>query len=284
MMNTAGQMDSNVAMSTSLGHGNYNAGFVTFKTNDWHGVTMQNNFTWSKALGTGGVVQATSSTTAVDVFNLDRQYGPQAWDRKFVDTMFLVYQPGLYRSQQGVLGHLLGGWTFAPVFTAGSGAPLFCNIGSGFAGNDYSAAQEFGTADGSNIWTNGNCIQTVKYTGGASVHTVNGVTTIFADPAAVFKTLRPLVLGVDNNSGGFGQFRGLPYWNMNLGIKKNIRIRESLNAEASVTINNVLNHNQLLDPTLNASGLTSDAAGSFGAISEEGTIPRRMEFGIRVSF
>src|SRR6202030_138468 len=31
MMNTARQMTSNVTMSTSLGHGNYNAGFVTFK-------------------------------------------------------------------------------------------------------------------------------------------------------------------------------------------------------------------------------------------------------------
>jgi hypothetical protein len=64
MMNTAGQMTSSVIMSTSLGHGNYNAGFVTFKMNNWHGVTMQNNFTWSKALGTGGVVQATSALTA----------------------------------------------------------------------------------------------------------------------------------------------------------------------------------------------------------------------------
>ena len=50
-------------MSTSLGYGNYNAGFITFKMNDWHGVTMQNNFTYSKALGTGAVIQATSQET-----------------------------------------------------------------------------------------------------------------------------------------------------------------------------------------------------------------------------
>src|SRR5437879_11095160 len=36
------------------------------------------------------------------------------FDRKFVDTMFLVYQPPFYQSQRGLLGHVLGGWTFSP--------------------------------------------------------------------------------------------------------------------------------------------------------------------------
>ncbi|HVM75191.1 MAG TPA: carboxypeptidase-like regulatory domain-containing protein, partial [Candidatus Saccharimonadales bacterium] len=102
MMNTAGQVSSNVTMSTSLGHGNYNAGFITFKMNDWHGITLQNNFTYSKALGTGAVIQATSSETAADVYNLNSNYGLQPFDRKFVDTLFLVYQPTWYRNQRGL--------------------------------------------------------------------------------------------------------------------------------------------------------------------------------------
>ena len=285
MMNTAGQMASNVAMSTSLGHGNYNGAFITLKMNDWRGVTMQNNFTWARALGTGGVVQATSQTTAVDVFHLDTQYGPQAWDRKFVDTMFLVWQPHVYSSQQGVVGHLLGGWSFAPVFSAGSGAPLFCNVGAGFAFNDYSAAQEFGTADGGSIWTNGNCIQNTKYTGGVSYHSVDGVANIFSNPGSVFSNLRPLILGFDKNSGGFGQFRGLPYWNVNLGIKKAVFITERVNAEASINFNNLFNHNQLLDPTLNADPVIGGhPVSTFGQLAIEGTIPRRMELGLRVKF
>src|SRR5205807_6124486 len=78
MMNTGpnAQISSNVTPSTSFGHGNYNGAFVTFRMNDWHGVTLQNNFTWSKALGTGSYVQATSGLTAVDPFDIDRQYGP----------------------------------------------------------------------------------------------------------------------------------------------------------------------------------------------------------------
>src|SRR5207245_7090415 len=144
MMNTAGQMTCNVTMSTSLGHGNYNAGFVTFKMNDWHGVTMQNNFTYSKALGTGAVIQATSQETAVDPFDLDRQYGPQAFDRTFVDTLFLVYQPPFFRGQQGIVGHILGGWTVSPIFTAGSVAPGFCNTNDGGVASDaYTGFHEF---------------------------------------------------------------------------------------------------------------------------------------------
>jgi hypothetical protein len=282
MMNTAGQMSSNVTTSTSLGHGNYHAGFITFKMNDWHGVTLQNNFTYSKALGTGAVIQATSQETAVDPFNLDHQYGPQAFDRKFVDALFLVYQPPYYRNQQGLLGHILGGWTFAPIFTAGSGAPDFCNTNAGgFSSEGYTGSQDFGSGDGSNVWTNANCVLTSKSAPSASFHMVNGVPVMFANPAAVFSQVRPLILGLDGNSGGFGHFRGLPYWNMNLGAKKNVRVTERFSVEASINFINVLNHNQLLDPNLNIAGQNPQ---TFGQLSTEGTYPRTMEFGIRVNF
>ncbi len=262
MMNTAGQISSNIAMTTSLGHGNYNAAFATVKFNDWRGITLQNNFTWSKALGTGDVVQATSQQAVVDPFNFDTQYGTQPSDRKFVNTMFVVYQPPFYRGQQGLLGHLLGGWTTSFVFAAGSGAPLFCNTTTG------------------NLFTDANCLQTVSNTSASVHHLSDGTFNMFGNPSAVFSTIRPLILGLDTRSGGYGQFRGLPYWNLNLGVKKNIRITERINAEASLNVNNILNHNQLLDPSLS---ITNTPA-TFGQLSAEGTTPRTMEMGIRVNF
>jgi hypothetical protein len=278
-MSGAGQIASNIAMTTSLGHGNYNAAFFTLKLNDWNGVTLQNNLTFSRNLGTGGVVQATSSQASVDSFDADVQYGTQPSDRKFVNTTFLVYQLPFYRGQQGLLGRVLGGWTTSFVFAAGSGAPLFCNTATGAAGNGYSGGQDFGSADGNDLSTDANCVQTVKNTS-ASVHNVGGAYTIFGDPTAVYNTLRPLILGFDKRSGGYGTFRGLPYWNLNMGIKKNIRFTERISAEASLNVNNILNHNQLLDPTLS---ITSPPE-QFGLLSEEGTTPRTMEMGIRVVF
>jgi len=286
MMNTDGQVSSNVTMGTSLGHGNYNAGFVTFKMNDWHGITAQNNFTWSKALGTGGVVQATSEQTVVDPFDLNRQYGPQPFDRKFVYTAFLVYQPPFYRGQQGLVGHLLGGWTFSPIFTAGSGAPRFCNTNTGVSSEGYSGAQEFGSADGSQVFTPANCVLTSKAGTGVSYHMLCSAAgcaaNAFANPTAVYNELRPLILGLDNSSGGYGQFHGLKYWNVNLGIKKNFRVTERFSADASVNFVNVLNHNQMLDPVLDGCNTCTPAA--FGTLSTEGSLPRTAEFGIRANF
>src|SRR6266446_10084303 len=97
-----GQLSSGVGDNASIGHGNYNAGFVSLKMNDWHGVTLQQNFTYSKALGTGAFVQATSEYTPNDPFNLDNMYGYQGFDRKFVYNVFIVYAPPFYRSQKGL--------------------------------------------------------------------------------------------------------------------------------------------------------------------------------------
>ncbi len=279
-MTGTGQIGSNVAMTTSLGHGNYNALFATVKFNDWNGITLQNNLTWSKDLGLGGVVQATSEQAAVDPFNFDTQYGPNPSDRRFVNTMFVVYAPPFYKGQQGMLGRILGGWTTSFVFAAGTGDPLNCGTATGSGGEGYSGGQDFGSGDGNNMFTDANCMQTVQNTSASVHHLSNGTFNIFADPTKVFGTIRPLILGLDNRSGGYGQFYGLPYWNLSMGIKKNIRITERFSAEASLNVNNVLNHNQLLDPSLSV--LTPGTG--FGQLSAEGTLPRAMEFGIRINF
>jgi len=280
MMNSTGQLASGVAMTTSLGHGNYNAAFVTLKMNDWHGITLQNNFTWSRALGTGGVVQATSSQVSVDSWNNDVQYGPEASDRKFVNTLLVVYQEPLYKGQHGVVGLLLGGWTPSFVFTAGSGSPLPCGTANGSQGEGYSGSEDFGSGDNNDFYTDGNC-RLIGSAPSASVHNLgNGVFNIYGDPTGVTNRIRPLILGVDNRSGGYGQFYGLSYWNVNFALKKNIRITERFSAEASLAVNNLFNHNQLLDPSLSV----LNTGTGFGQLGEEGTLPRAMEMGIRINF
>jgi hypothetical protein len=197
-----------------------------------------------------------------------------------VSTTFFVYQPPFYKGQQGVAGHVLGGWTFAPVFATGSGAPIWCNTNTG---GDYvsgSGSQEFGAGDGENFLNNANCLQTKQFKGGNSIHVLGpGDVNLFSDPAAVYASVRPPILGIDNRTGGLGQFRGLPYWNLDLSIKKNIKITERVSSEFQIVFTNVLNHNQFLDPILD---LTSP--GSFGSITTQGNVPRQMEFGARVNF
>jgi hypothetical protein len=291
-----GQLSGGVGVNASVGHGNYNAGYVSLTSNGWHGLTMQHNFTWSKALGTGALVQATSEYTPVDPFDLDKGYGVQAYDRKFVYSSFFVYQPGIYKNQQGFLGHVLGGWSISPVFTAGSGAPIPCNTNTGDYGNlALSGAEEFGAGTSAFFGTTANCVFT-KNPGSPTAHfgvtgnsttgvgtAVNGTggaaANIFGDPNGVWNSIRPPILGIDHRTGGLGPIHGLPYWNLDLSLLKRFRITERVSTEASVIFTNVLNHNQLLDPFLD---LTNPSG--WGVLNTQGNIPRRMGFSIRVSF
>lgn len=283
----AGQLSSGVGVNASVGHGNYNAGFVSLKMNNWHGVTLQQNLTYSKALGTGAFVQATSEYTPNDPFNLDNMYGYQGFDRTWVYNVFAVYEPPFYKNQSGVIGHILGGWNLAPIFTAGSGLPLYCNT--------QTDAQAYGSGDGVNFFNNEQCTNVGKYTGGNSVHrnapggtdsfgndvATAGNINIFPNPVASYGLFRPPILGVDTrrDGAGLGPIRGLPYWNMDLSVRKSIRITERVSTEFQFLFLNVLNHVVFANPTLDLSDPTS-----WGVISAQGNTPRQMEFGVRLKF
>ncbi len=115
---------SSLIVNASNGYGNYNALFVTWRTHDFHGLTATSNFTWGRALGTGAVYQATSEYTVLNEWDLHSMYGPQSTDIKFLYNFYALYAPPVFRGQKGVAGHLLGGWQFAPIFTAQSGSPV----------------------------------------------------------------------------------------------------------------------------------------------------------------
>jgi len=287
-----GQLSSGVGVNASIGHGNYNAGFVSLKMNDWHGVTLQQNLTYSKALGTGAFVQATSQYTTNDPFNLDNMYGYQGFDRKFVYNVFIVYDPPFYRSQKGLIGRVAGGWSISPIFTAGSGLPLYCNT--------QTDAQAYGSGDGINFFDNEQCTNTSRVTQGNTVYngvaggtdafgngigqqdcTAGSCLNIFKDPVASFGQFRAPILGVDTRRDGAGEgpIRGLPYWNVDLSVKKNIRISERVSTEVQFLFLNVFNHVVFANPILDLS-----SASTWGVVSSQGNTPRQMEFGIRVKF
>jgi len=129
----SGQSPS-LATTISNGYGNYNAGYLQLTFSNWHGLTMKTNFTMSKALGTGNVVQASSSFSTVDPFNIRNNYGLQSYDQKFNFNLFFNYAPPYYSSQKGVLGHVLGGWSISPLFVYGSGFPVQVSTATSTAG------------------------------------------------------------------------------------------------------------------------------------------------------
>ena len=288
-----GQLTSGVGVNASIGYGNYNAGFVSVKMSDWRGLTMQSNLTWSRALGTGALVQATSADTAVDPFNLATQYGLQAFDRPIIFNLFMVYQKSFYHGSNGFLKQMGSGWTFAPIFVAGSGLPMTLGTANG-------GGQAFGEGDSVNYFGNGiseNAIP-IGPIPGSSVHKnvagYNGIGTsgfgvnIWADPAAVYNMIRQPLLGYDTKDGGIGVLRGLPYWNLDFSLKKNFKITERVNFEAQAVFLNLLNHPVFFDPGFGGSQsndyLDTSSPSSWGTSPGQGNTPRAMEFGFRVSF
>lgn len=282
----SGQLSSGVADNMSIGYGNYNALFATLKMTDWKGLTLQSNFTWSKALGTDAVVQASSELTPNDPFNLAQNYGVQAFDRRMVYTMFMVYSPPFFKGQHGLVGRALGGWTIASTFSAGSGQPVEIGTTNG-------TAQAFGAGDGSAYFDQENAVPMGHIQSGHVYNTPgsNGVGTgglpanIFKDPAAAYASYRNPILGIDTRDGGFGVLTGLRYWNVDMSVKKNIRVAESVSMELQGVFANVFNHNQLLDPV----GLALGSPGSFGNVLGSAQPPpvggnRQIELGARVRF
>ncbi|HXN22199.1 MAG TPA: carboxypeptidase-like regulatory domain-containing protein [Candidatus Dormibacteraeota bacterium] len=279
---------TSVGMSLSNGYGNYHAAFGTVRLRDWHGIAGLANFTWGRALGTGATTQSTSGYTVVDPWDLQAMYGPQSYDILFLFNSGLVYHLPFFKSQQGVLGHVLGGWGLAPLFTAQSGFPQQVDVNSD--------CQSFGESSCSTS-TNENAILigsiprmsshrnvTVSGTGVGSGGNTTGLNA-YADPQAVYSHFRRLVLGVDHSAGGAGRIRGFPRWNMDLSFTKETKISEHVGIGFYALMSNFFNHFQPSDPTTCLDNDTSTCQQSqWGVIRGQAYDPRQMEFGLRLHF
>jgi hypothetical protein len=284
---------SSFELINSTGFSNYNGAFMSWKIRDWHGLTTVSNFTWSRSLGTGAFTQSTSSYTALNPWDLQSMYGPQPFDIRFVYNQTLYWNTNSLVRGGGLMKHILGGWNFAPIFTAQSGLPLGTPM-NGSSSNSCEAFGEINCSSG-NTNTHENAPMIGPFSGGNSAHYNVSVTggaglngnastggsgiNIFSDPNAVYNNFRRLILGFDTNGGGSGYLRGFPTWNVDMQITKEISWKEKIAAQFSVQITNVLNHFQPSTPSLNI-----DSPANFGVVTAQANTPRQMEFGLRLKF
>ena len=191
---------SSYELINSAGWSNYNGAFFSAKMRDWHGLTAVSNFTWNRSLGTGAYTQSTSSYTALNPWDLHSMYGTQPFDLKFVYNLTMFWSSSKVVHGNGLMKQVLGGWNFAPLFTAQSGAPLPVNV----SGNGGTSCESFGEINCSSGNTNNheNAALVTAFTGGNQAHynvTVasgagisgNAATggsgmNIFADPNTVY--------------------------------------------------------------------------------------------------
>ena len=283
----------------SVGWANYNGLYSTFRLRDFHGFTGTTNFTFSRALGTPTTAQSSTASTVLDTLNWENNYGVQSFDIKFMFNFSVTYSPKAFATQKGVIGHVLGGWRFAPMFTSQSGSPQTVTYAEG----GCTGCQSYGEVSVASslyksITTNAVAVTPyaastrVSYNNKGTSGPINGTTqtvgnqnptgvNMFQDPAAALASYRRCVLGYDWSCAGYAS-RGLPYWNMDMGITKGIKMmKEGRGIDLRFNITNLFNHVYMGSPAL---VMTTPA--QFGRITGVNTqnVPRQLQGGIRIYF
>ncbi|HMD84313.1 MAG TPA: carboxypeptidase-like regulatory domain-containing protein [Terriglobia bacterium] len=276
------------------GWSNYQALTASVSKRAGHDLMLNSNFTYSKSLNTIGINQEYTQANPTDPFNLRADYGPSPWDRRLVlnilGTYGLPFGKGkLLASQYAAVNKIIGGWSFAPIFTWATGAPIETYTGS---------CQEWG--QGNTAWCAG-AVPLTNITGkfGNTLHgavqtdcTV-GVNNdphcasgggnggnMFANPTAVFNSYRPDLVGVDGRAYDYGPIHGQHRWNLDFTIAKSTMLyKERVGVSFYAQFINALNHMMYNDPYLDV----YDAA-DFGTLTGQYGNPRTIELGARVSF
>jgi len=224
----------------------------------------------------------------------------QSYNQKFIFNTFLVYETPWYKSQSGIVGRLAGGWIISPIFTAGSGQPRY--------GTDNNSSSEAFGGGNLTFGDNEQLVFNTPYKGGYHTHRgatggtdaynnsvgqtypKNPATTlscsgtycavnVFANPVAVWNTVRPPILGMDEKDGGSGPIQGLPYWNMDLSIRKTLRVWEKATLEFSAISPNVFNH-----LVFSNGSMTLSSGANWGEVTSQANAPRQIQLGVRVNY
>jgi hypothetical protein len=275
---------------TSNGFGNYNAGYLQLTFQDWHGLTMKTSLNYSHALGTQALTQASSAAESIDPFNPQNNYGSQYYDEKVTFNLFLNYAPPFYASQRGLMGRLLGGWNFSPLFAYGTGFPIPMGTATGCSFGECNTVGG-STFENMIITQNLHYSATEKKATGTTCGTVGAGYNVFSNPDATCPAnggifgdpVRNPILGLDGDIGGGGPVRGLPFWNLDLGVTKKIKLSERLSGALYFDFDNVLNHMQPADPCLYAG-----APAYWGVLGCGGNLqantPRRLQVALSVNW
>ena len=186
------------------------------------GAQVNASYTWSKALTDN---QTDRSSAPMNPYDIRGEYGRAALDRRHVLTINYIYELPFLRAQQGVLGHVLGGWQLSGIITYNSGLPFTATTsnsdpaGIGFLGPSASAPRPNQAGD-----PNTNAPHTVTEWFNKSA---------FADVPAGTNLVA---------NAGRGTIDGPPTHRWDLTLMKNFKFTERSKLQLRVEAFNIWNH------------------------------------------
>jgi hypothetical protein len=224
------------------------------------------NYTWSKGLTTA---QTDRSSAPQNVYCIHCDYGASQLDRRHIFNANFVYELPWFSKQEGVVGHILGGWQTSGIAYLYTGLPLtITSSGVDPAGQGYnlSASSVSGRPDliGAAIGPRG--------------------TDFLAGPTwfntAAFARVCPAT-GLCTNPRPGNSPRGVVYGpgfsRLDLSLFKNFNFGERWKLQFRTEAYNIFNHT---NP--NAVGTTFGTS-TFGRVTSYRD-PREMQFGLKLSF
>ncbi len=218
-----------IRLRTNSGSSTYDAMQVSLDKRLSNNFSAGVHYTWSTFIDDGSEIFNPSSAevaVAQDSFNRRADRGRSSYDRPHRFTGNFVYELPFYRSQDGFVGKVLGGWQVNSLFTFQSGAPFTVFLGSdpacavcgidGLVGNPIRPNLNT-TLDLSRM-----SVKEIRAAGGASLFSA-------------------LAAGQRVGNAGRNILRADGIKNVDFGIIKNTRITESVRVQIRADMFNAFN-------------------------------------------
>ena len=241
-------------------YSNYNGLQITFGVRDWHHLSLNGFYTYSKTMTSAQLQNNTTQGLAQNYSRLDEEYGRADTDQRHVFSASLNWEIDYYHGDNAVLRHLLNGWSLSPVVKIRSGLPFTVtngNVDANLDGNTNDRAQLIGDPALGNptpdMWFN------------TAAFTQNKVVTGVA---------------VDGNSAR-NLLTGPGYKSVDLALSRTFAMPRNAKLMLRVEGTNVFNLVNYGQPGASVpSGATST---TFGVIRSAGAM-RRLQLGARLTF
>jgi len=271
-----------VDYKSDVGSSSYHGMLLTLERQFTNGFSFQTRYTWSHSINDGSVGGGESNGPE-NVNCLPCDKGPSVFDIRHNFTANAVYElpfgPGkTYLQRGGLIGKLVGGWSFSTIGIWHTGHPL--TVTMNLSGNDT-----FRLPDG-NDQTNQrpDIVPGVPLTLPGGGH--NNVPLI---NAAAFQ-LPPMITDSSGNdlftrfgNAGNGIFRGLNSWQADIALMKETRLSERFSFQFGIQAFNIFNHVQLGDPNTLAIDFTQAVDGMGNPIPHQYLLVPESNFGVITS-
>jgi hypothetical protein len=300
----AGHVDcnfTNVRVRNNGGWSKYNGLQNEIKLRNFHGLTANVAYTWSKAMDNASEVFAStggiSTPIAMNPFNPNQgERGVSAQSFPHVVTTYWLYEFPWMKNQHGLMGHVLGGWQWSGTYRYQTGAPLTpvqnTNNGDPYCDGGFNNSFIGGTLDSCRpLLSNANApFDTAgRYVNATTLINISNCQSAALAGTPACPAIAPSAVHfIVNNTfavnalcGGDpfacavsrNDYRAQARNQVDLSLAKNVNLRERITLQLRADVLNALNYQYLGVPGLNVNnrninGITTGGAAAPGTFGE----------------